>query len=220
MSLLEQLKQQAAQVQEQTQLQTAQLTENITQVSEAIKNAFHYLRELGEQLKVVKPQNPHPYLIFGVAEMRNLALSDCRADYRKTQDGDHFDYVTLGITWSGPGKITAQRGSKTEIKQLEDILWRANIPFEFKETRNPNGQPSGGVFTFANEVRTVAQLNGRHQQGMVNLSIRNLNGFNNYDFDLPAREVTHEYIEELAKAMIGATKTLRIPAGSQRGPQG
>jgi hypothetical protein len=219
MNLLDQLKKQAAQVQEQTLSRAEQTKENASRVDDALRRTFHYLHELSEQIKIIKPTNPHSYLMFGVAELRSLTLSECYANYRMTrlENADYFDHITMGLTWSTSGNVVVNRKSATEVKQLEDFLWRANIKFDFKETRDGNGQINGGVFTFPRMVSTYFKAAGQHEQGMINISVRNLNGFNNHNFILPASEMNQDYIEELAKALIGATRTLRIPAMAAMG---
>ncbi|MES1265660.1 MAG: hypothetical protein ABUU24_08430, partial [Variovorax sp.] len=178
--------------------------EKNARVSEALQRAYEYLKELTEQLNIVKPGYAKGYAIVGVPEFSNLAWESGRADLR-TRDVSPtkkiYEQVTLNFRVSGNKQIRVSRESPASDR-LKQVLTDNKIEFKANDERNRRGST---VFEFACEVRGSVILEGRFETGRILLKARNVERFGMLEHQLVPEAITRESLEEFAGFILGET---------------
>lgn len=205
MGLLDDLKAQAEAIKSADQQRAAFLQGNVIHVDGGLKLIYRYLSELGAQLNVIKPTNPTRYLIWGVAEFRDLPLANYYINYRQKliNELEYFDYLAVQINWASPKNIVVQKTSTTDIDRLQDFFWRYNVRFEYKEVKNEPGRPIRGSFTISSEVKVSVTIAGDYENAQIVISAKNMEGFKDTELRMAAKRVDDTFLEEFSRALIG-----------------
>jgi len=205
MGLLDELKFRADAIKEAEQKCAASLQGNVALVDGKLKLIYQYLSELGKQLNVIKPTNPTRYLIWGVAELKDLPLANYYINYRQKliNEREYFDYLTLQINWAAARNIIIQKTSTADIGQLQDFFWRYGIRFEYKEQKNELGRVTQGRFTISSEVKVSVTITGNYETAQITISAKNMGGFKDMAFRIAAERADDNFLDEFSRALIG-----------------
>jgi len=186
--------------QEKTDLQE----ENNERVDAALKRAFQYLKELAEQLNVVKPAFKG-YTIVGVSEFTGLAWVNGRADFR-TRDISPtkrlYERVMLSFRLSANKQIRVAHISPASDK-LRQVLKENKIEFTAEETRNDRGALERTTFAITCEVTAGVLLEGNFDSGRIQLRLNNVARFGILDYQLLPEAITEEALEDFTGFLLG-----------------
>lgn len=204
-SLLEKLKREA-QTKQMTESQRFSLqVQQARFISEAMMETFQYLRELSEQLNILKPPFPHAYSLLGIASLDGLAWQEGRADYRLVPEAKEdrlVDQVTFRFRLGSGQQITIERENPAH-EAFQKTLAELNIPFKTEEVRSDRGHVLKMVFNFPCEVKAGLAFAADYKAGDIRLLVRNIRRFGAAEYRLPHEALTHEAHEELAKLVMG-----------------
>lgn len=210
MGLLDDLRVQAESIKAADQKRAAFIQGHVAIVDARLKQIYQYLSELGKQLNVIKPINPTRYLIWGVAELKDLPLTNYYTNYRQKliNERECFDYLTLQINWASPDNILVQKASASDIDRLHDFFWRYNVRFEYKEQKNELGRRVRGSFTIPSEVKLSVTITGDYENAKIMILAKNMDGFRDTEFGMAAERVDDAFLEEFSRALIGLPSKL------------
>lgn len=173
-------------------------------VSDALKRAYEYLKELASQLNVVKP-GFHGYAIVGIPDFSGLAWEKGGADYRKRDLSPtkwHYERVTLGYRLSGGKQIrVAFEGPRSN--RMKQLLTENRIEFAAQESRNDRGVLDRVTFSFACEVTASVLLAADFDSGRIQLRLSNVGHFGILEHTLAPEAITEEALEEFAGFILG-----------------
>ena len=175
-----------------------------TRVSEALQRAYQYLKELTEQLNIVKPAYAKGYAIVGVPEFSHLAWENGRADMRTREVSltkKLYEQVTLHFRVSGNKQIKINRESPAS-ERLKQMLTDNKIEFKTHDDRNRRGST---VFEFPCEVKASVTLEGKFDTGRILLRTRNVERYGMLEHQLVPEAITQESLEEFTGFILGET---------------
>lgn len=211
MGLLDELKQQATAVQQNDALERERKAANVAQIQPAMSRVYEYYRVLAEQLKVVCPNSPHTYRIFGVGELNNAQMLDAATRSRTQQiDGVYcYEYIEFAVNWRAGAPLQVAYTSVNEAQYLKERLWRFGCKVDEKIVKNADGKMLRIVLTISPEFPTRLRFESDIAAGTVKLNLRNLEDFIDDWQVLTPDQCSPALFEELAKALLGKPHQLK-----------
>jgi hypothetical protein len=171
-------------------------------VSEALKRAYFYLKDLVEQLDVLKPGVPDKgYAILGVPEFSDFAWQAGKLDLRTrelTPIRKLFTRVTLDYRLSkGKPILKVERPSPANDK-LRQLLKDYQLGFSSRDEKNDRGAIVKTIFGVNFEVLCQLHFEGDYERYKLVLKTRNVDRYGNTEYQIAPEAVTQEALEELA----------------------
>jgi hypothetical protein len=206
---LEQLKQQAEIRLAQTKANTL-ATGTDAQISDALKRAYGYLKDLAAQLNVVKPGYPKRYAIAGVPEFNHLAWNDGYADFHTreiTITTTLYERASMRFALTGKQPIHIEREYPASEK-LQSMLTDCKIEFAAQEIRNGRGSIDRIAFDFPCRVDASVLLAGQFETGKILLYANNVSGFGAVQQVLAPEAISDASLDEFSGFILGETKAL------------
>lgn len=209
MSFLQQLKQQATQVQSQRGAEVQHLEANVKATEDACQAIRHYLSDLSAQLNVIQP-DARPLSLDGKTRWPAMKLTQFRFDARKKtlREREVNDYVGMGWVML-PREPGQTRGRVSvnfppDLERVESRLRAGNIKHERLEQRHPDsGKLQALVFEHDLSARASAVFKADHDQALIHLRLVGVTGLVVQQMQLPAAAITTAYLDDLAKAIVG-----------------
>jgi len=171
-------------------------------VSEALKRAYFYLKDLVEQLDVLKPEMPAKnYAIHGVPEFTDLAWDVGKLDLRTrevTPIRKLFTRATLDYRLSkGKPILKVERPSPANDK-LKQVLKDYQLGYSSRDEKNERGAVLKTIFGINFEVLCQLSFEGDFDRYKLVLKTRNVERFGAGEHLIAPEAVTQESLEELA----------------------
>jgi hypothetical protein len=178
-------------------------------VGEALERAFRYLKELAEQLDVLKPAYSNKgYAIPGVPEFSGLAWESGSADLH-SGPSQRPERVSLHYRIGGQKHVRATREFPRSEK-VKQMLVEHKIEYHAKEQRNAKGSLESTTFMFDCEIRASLALEARYDTGKLLLKARNVEHFGTFEHLVSPEAVTPQSLEELASVILGESSRLTL----------
>lgn len=203
--LLAQLKRQAEEkLAAQTQ-SVAMEAARLRQIDEGLRAAYRYLKELVDQLNVIKPEYPGDYPLGTVLRLEKPSWHESQADFRrKMGPTEDLPYISVSLRYILRGKnpIVLDKADhlvETTRKALHDY----GLAFRLDEKRNAKGFVERGVFTVQPEIKAGLQFEADYENGNLQLRTRNVQRFGGATYDVPPTAVNEQTLEEIALLVLG-----------------
>jgi hypothetical protein len=205
MSLLDDLKQQAQSRAVDNAQERVAREQSMAAVDDALRRVFAWLYELTEQLKVLRPDNPHSYLIWGVGEWRGMTFDKVAVDMRmKRIDAvERAGSVEFAVIWQAPQPLVASYTSQSEANYLKDKLWQLGCRLEEKITRNAENRFVRSTLQIEPLLPTRWRFEGLHEEGQIRLTVRNLDELREDTVLIAPDACGPALCEELASVLLG-----------------
>lgn len=206
MGFLDDLKKQAQDLQSRDQVDVAGLARNTALADAAASTAARYLAELTRQLDVIKPNSPARFEFDRKVLLQNPPLVEFRSDARKKRlrDEEVFDHVVFQCIARGGQTHVLTKDFLNEIEKLETRLKQSGVPARSEAVRNPdNGKLQHMRYEFVTDVVVSVHVDPNHDEGRLHFQMRNFDGLETVECDLPAIEVGQARMDELAKWLMG-----------------
>jgi hypothetical protein len=203
--LLARLKQQAAEKLAEQEQGANQHAERISAVSNALRDTYIYLRDLCEQLNVIKPSWPKTYFINETLAFADLAWSEGRADFRKqpgATDDRPYERVSLRLSLDGPAELVIDRENPA-MEKLRQLFVDNNITHHLDEVRNNRGYTERGRFKVKPLLRAGLLFVGDYEASNIRLKVVNLPRLGSFEFLIPSDGLDHAVLEEIALLVVG-----------------
>ena len=180
-------------------------------VDAALRKAFDYLKELVENLNVVKPPFAKTYpLAIGVPPLDHLVWERGQVDFRaKTLSPTVklYEQVALNYRLDGKKQIEVTRENPAHEK-VARALTDNRIEYTKRESRNARGMIDRTTFTFPCEVTARVAMVGNYQTGRIELTTRHVGRFGTLEHKIEPQAIDDESLEELAGFILGETPTI------------
>ena len=176
-------------------------------VTEALERAYKYLKELAEQLDVLKPKYANKgYTIPNVPEFSGLAWESGSVDLH-AGPSKRPERVSLHYRIAGPKHVRATREFPRSEK-VRQMLVEHKIEHNAKEQRNARGSLESTTFMFDCEIKASLILEGRYDTGKLLLKARNVEHFGALEQLISPEAITPQSLEQLAGFILGETNRL------------
>jgi hypothetical protein len=176
-------------------------------VSDALQRAYQYLKDLTEQLNVVKPAYDKGYRIVGVPEFGNLAWETGRIDFRSREISPTkklYEQVAMHFRLSGNKQIRVTRENPASDR-LRQVLRDNKMEFQESGSRNEKGYTDKTTFVLQCEVRASLILEGDFGNGRIMLRTRNVERFGMAEHRLVPEAIADKSLDELTAYILGET---------------
>lgn len=174
-------------------------------VSEALERAYRYLKELTQQLNVVKPAYDKGYTIVGVPGFAGLRWEAGNADFYTRQLSPAkqlYERVTLNFRLSGGKQVQVTVDSPANDR-LKRLLTENRVEFTIKDALNSRGLIERSTFMLPCEVKASVLLQGNFETGRILLRTINVERFGVLEHQLDPAAITPDALEEFAGFIIG-----------------
>ena len=176
-------------------------------VSESLKRAYWYFKDMVEQLDVLKPDYPNKgYAINGVPEFTDFAWDIGKLDLitRETSPITKlFTHFTLDFRLSKQRPMLKVEREHAGTEKLKQILKDYGLAFHISDTRNDRGAIVKTTFSFPCEVLAKIELIGKFDAGNLILKMSNVGQFGKLEYTIEPAAVTQESLEELTGFILG-----------------
>lgn len=214
MGFLQQLRQEAAQLQAERGQALRTQEAQVAATEEACTAIWQFLRELSASLNVIEPPAAE-WTLDGKAMWPPLKQTRFRFDARRKRlhDREVFDYLVIGWEIEPqdpqlPRRACVSVNFLPELQRVEQRLQAGQIRHERKEERHPD---KGGLLALHFEHERVARASvlftPDHERGVLNLRLSCVGGMEVVTAQRGAHEFTAELLDELAKRVVGQPST-------------
>jgi hypothetical protein len=177
----------------------------------AMRHAYGFLLESFKQLDVICPASPTRFVIPQVGVIDDLRLAETFIDYRKKFIGDreYFDRIQALITWGAEKPLEVSVSGATEIEQAHTMLWSQNVRYEaIAATADVRADSPRVLFRIPRRVVADLTITVDHEHCCLNVRTRNLFGFGEDAFTMPADDTSNANWEALVSAILGRRSSL------------
>ena len=213
MGFLNQLKSQAANLQNQQVAVQQDLTARTAATEAACQVASQYLRDLARHLGVIEPSGPS-FSSDGKTPWPAMKLTTVHAEARKKILRDKEVFDTISLSWVITPKMgVAVGGAVTisflpEVERVQQALAFSNVEYERKETRHPERNALQSVrFDYTTQARGSVAVKADHDAAQLVFRIVNADGFGIISKTIPAASISSDLLDELAKLIVAQPST-------------
>jgi serine/threonine protein kinase len=174
-------------------------------VSEALQNAFHYLRDFCESLNILKPTRPGTYSLLNMLRIDNLVWREGSADFRVLSSATDDPLLELVIVRFrlGNGQTVCVERETPSHTMIRNVLSDNNLTFEEQEVHNGRNQLVSTRFMIACDVKVDVKLVADYETGNIHLTHKNVQRFGSNEYTLSPETLTQEALEEMASLLLG-----------------
>jgi hypothetical protein len=179
-------------------------TEAEQQLAGRLLRVRDYLIQLASQLNVIKPQIARDYPLLGLGVLRGLAwqASDVNTRNRGAESPDQLARVSLAYLLRGQALMRCEREPQA-AGALRIALREHGLRFEEQAARDEQGRLRMQVFDIAPEVRGRVELIADYPHLALRLTLQNVERFGVVDYQPPSEDHGTEWLDELAKLILG-----------------
>jgi hypothetical protein len=144
------------------------------------------------------------YPLLGLGVLRGLAwqASDVNTRNRGAEAPDQLVRVSLSYLLRGQALMRCERDSQA-AESLRVALREHGLRFEEQPARDEFNRLRAQVFDVAPEVRGRVELNADYRTMTLRLTLQNVERFGLVDYQPPAEDNGTEWLDELARLMLG-----------------
>jgi hypothetical protein len=206
-SLLERLKQQAAEKLASEATKTGLHEQQKNVISKVLQETYVYLRDLTKQLNVVKPEYPASYFISEQVNLNGLTWKEGQADYRLfpgvTEDR-LVQRVTMHYELIGKEPVIVER-EYPGLELLNRSLNEYGLSFETLEFKNERGRTQRSRFTIKREVRAGLLFMANYEAGDIRLRTFNVQRLGSAEYNISVETLNPATVEEIALLVLGTS---------------
>ena len=206
MSFLDDLKKQAGNLQAQQDDGQRSVARNGQLVEAAARLLRDYLMELAANLDVIHPAPKLRYALDRRVVLEGLPRTEFRFDARRKilRDVDVLDYIIMAAVVRGPRAVQVAKDFINEMEGLERRLEQAAILYEREPIRHAdNGRLIEVRYAYDADVQVALRVTCEHDRGTLHFSLRNFDGLETVECELPAHLVNQSRLDELARWWVG-----------------
>lgn len=208
MAFLDELKKEAEaqKLQEQTQTQSklAAVSQNFLLVQHKYKEMHHYLRELVNQLNVLNQDIKRTYTIEGFGQIEDFRPCDYALNIDSIRIGqkDFANTIVFRFKCRTEKDISIERNVPSQIENLKEHFWQCNLKYQCTEFKNDRGLVARAIFKVTNEIPVTFRFSADFETAKILLQVKNFTGLTVNEYVYEAKELTAEFLEEMAKYVL------------------
>jgi hypothetical protein len=216
MGFLEDLKQEAQTVKAERQQQetTEQaLQASIAQLQPRLKQIYAYLKDLVEQLNVVKPDLRVSYEVEGLGQLTGLKQGNYAVS---ADDPNNLNSVTLTFSCghSDGDRRALQTADREAFLRQRDYLWEHNLQFDYKVSAT--GQ---ATFLLQPQVTVKIECVPDCAAKKIRCTVRNLDRLGKDSYLIDPDAINAAGLDAIAAVVLRKSKTLETLTGAKLSEQ-
>lgn len=169
-------------------------------LSEALRVIYAYLKDLTEQLNVIRPAYTKRYDVPGVPEFARLEWEEGRADFRMREETPilkYYDRVSLRFRLAANQELKFAKDYPANEK-LKQFLEEAGVTFTAHDMYSAGGATQGSKFIIGGEVKASVLFYTERELGKLLLRTSNVSGFGSLSHLIAPEAINDESLDELA----------------------
>lgn len=216
--LLEQLRQQATQRQQELHNTLAEHTAINKNIDRVLKHLFFYLHDFVQQLNIVKPAIPREYFLTEQQVLTRFTWQEGFADYRAQAQsaGALVELVSFSCHLGGNGPLHVERNG-LGIDRFRNMLFDYGLQFSCQEFRNQRSIVERAVFEIRSELNVSARWSADFEKGMILLDTRNLERLGSARYQLQPQSIDESLLDEFGRLLLGQANRFRELATRRKG---
>ena len=209
-SLLDQLRQQAANLRLDQNIAQSERSAGNKLIDETLKYIFFYLHDLVQQLNTLKPGVPRTYPLAEKFELNKLVWQEGFADYRTQaqSDGAMLELVTLSYQLRAPDSLKVERSGEV-AERFRTMLFDFGLQFSFKEFKNERRYVERVAFDIQRQLSVSVRWRADFERGLLVFETRNLERLGPLSLNVRPAAVDFSLLEELSKLILGQPSRFR-----------
>ncbi len=215
MTFLDQLRQQALELQSKQHSDAAMIERRGKLVEAACQVINPYLRELAEHLNVISPTRRQPVEFGPKAAVDALTLRNFRYDARRKnlRDATVFDYMVVHWQACSGKRLDWHFDFVGQMEQLQARLRAGGVEHEKQEVRDPVDHRLLEVqFHALANLNAHVQVTPLHDEGLLRFELRNVEPFEYWVLNFAVHHVSQALLDELAKRILGEPHRFVTPS--------
>lgn len=204
-SLLARLRQQAQQIQRNSEQREAANEARAFHLSAQLGAAYHYLNDVVKQLNIIRPPIGKAFAFPPDIVFSGLSWQEGSADFRLAPAASEdrlYETVLLRGLLTAPAPLRVERDALA-VEALRKQLVDAGLDFTLEERKNERNLVASGSFTIPAEIKVGFMLKADFAAHRYLLRTRHLDRFGFMEFHLEAGQLTQETLDELVELMLG-----------------
>jgi hypothetical protein len=205
MSLLDDLKRQAADIIGQNQSDSARLLENAALIDPRMQKLFIYLSETTTALNVIQPRVPEPLYLEPSLGLEQLNARNFFIESRKKrleEKKEVFDNISFSFRYQGPGKVDVKKEFH-QVDAFRQLLVDNGVVHEVQEFKNERARVTHAMFHIEATVRANLVFEGRYEEGTIRCRAKNIGRLGVVERDYHPNVLEENLLEELIKGVLG-----------------
>lgn len=209
-SLLDQLKAQADQRQQEQHSAQAARNSIHEALDQALKHVFFYLHDVVQQLNIIKPNVPRDFLLVEKFVFRQLGWTEGFVDYRSQSQsaGALVELVSFSYRLNSKQNLLIERDGPS-IDRFRTVLFDYGLPFNCKEYRNERRHLERADFHVRGEIAVSARWRADFDKGVLILETRNLERLGAAIFTLRPAAVDQALLDDFGRLVLGQPNRFR-----------
>lgn len=208
MGILDQLKQEAVEKQQQQQTQATLRKQREDHYRESIlpamQKTFNFMKELVEYLNFLEhaievDQYSSKYPQFGLLKQRDYKIYT--DNHGGLADIDRLMQVNVRFFCVGDGAFSYNLESQNRIEREVAFLTSRNVYFDWKTLDGRSAMPTA-CFTITRKIPVRFKFAVDYDQSTIRLLINNHENFNVYKKDFTPEEINDDLLDEVARFML------------------
>lgn len=204
-SLLALLRQQATKLQASQHEVAGQEALVKEMLGDVLQGVYVYLRDLVEQLDVLRPAHPGSYFFNDQITLDGMHWEEGHVDLRRAMGTAEFrpvETVSLQYTLAGPDPIAVVK-EYPALETLRKRLLDYGLRFDLMEQRNNSGQVVNGRFSVRREVRGSLSFAANPGNGNILLKAANIERLGTATYAIPPEALGPSSLEAIGLMMLG-----------------
>lgn len=169
----------------------------------AMRHGHSYLLDAFKQLDVIRPDSLQRFHIPNVGMVDGLRLAETFIDYcvRPIGAREYIHRLQALVTWAAPSPLSVHLESPEAVCRARIALEQRDIRHELSDA----GAPINGtrLLVIPRRVVTDISIYADHDNGTLEVRARNLFGFSDDAFSMPADPLSDLSFERLVHAILG-----------------
>lgn len=182
------------------------------QVDQAMRQVLSYVRELRNQLNIIRPPVPREYNLVGALKLSELrwADSDVNFEYATQLGGKQsLAFVRLRFSLTGPQTLLVKRDG-LGVDQMQRHLFDAGMEFDTDEVRNDRGQVERAVFKVNPVVRVRVEILPSYTDGQIIIKGRHVDRFGSTEYRVPAQVMDTKLLDDFSKLLLARPNRMHV----------
>jgi hypothetical protein len=183
-------------------------------LNSSLKRIYQFFHTFSDHVNKISPIIPRSYYVDTNTIYTNLKWQKATADYRKQDLSDNalFDHVSFSCQLLAPSPvITTRRWNQLEIlkKELDIFGLRALDDLDML-VRNKSQQETFNA-RLAPDFLIKIKFQGNYNEGLIDISCNNFDGFGASTFKLNPENVIQEFLDDIGRFLLGRIDDLPLP---------
>lgn len=175
---------------------------------------YQFFHTFSDHVNKISPTIPRSYYVDTNTIYANLKWQKATADYRKQDLSDDalFDHVSFSCRMSAPSPVLiTRRWNQLEILKKELDIFGLRALEDLDMLVRIKTQQETFSASLAPDFLIKIKFQGNYNEGLIDISCNNFDGFGVTTFKLNPEWVTQELLDDIGRFLLGRLDDLPLP---------